>query len=98
MFFVFPFQESSLDGKPCSGIKFTADANDCSKYYLCNNEIYVELRCPEPLHWNKVKKESLTNRKSRIPSLMRENNVPIVLRTIATGHLNRTAEARLSCD
>lgn len=44
---------SSFEGMSCTGNVFKGDTSDCSKYYLCLNGHWRELKCPEPLHWAK---------------------------------------------
>lgn len=32
---------------------FIADAEDCTKFYICSNGQLVPKKCPNGLHWNK---------------------------------------------
>ncbi|KAI5633063.1 glycosyl hydrolases family 18 domain-containing protein [Phthorimaea operculella] len=46
-------QGPTLEGQSCQESTFKADSTDCRKYYLCINGQYIQLTCPDKLHWNK---------------------------------------------
>jgi len=53
MYFKYAVPQQTYEEMGCAQGQFMAHSSDCSKYFQCIVDGYLEVQCPNGLHWNK---------------------------------------------